>query len=998
MHTDPPTSRPLPTTTIGGTKVTETRDTVMPIYITEFFTGILRGIGRSYEPTRFCKRVADEVLWDRGILPWRRSPLWLVMRVSLQSVLFTPNSPAETQHQNYKLLMLYIMTRILGIAAGRVGRAHFVPSETLHEMNAKVSRRGAKLSSLELPPTPAFLAEMESVVKETARVLSERWSSAQASYKRQRSWPPTPEINLHTDTNLTMVHSSGYITDVLRCYHYPSEAASPLSNSLSSTKRLEMKGNTNVDISRILNVHLQSCKDQFSLRVFLMDVETWVGEHLNEYVEQHISRVQTCRHLYDFSKFYVNAASKIYKGNPEDISLMILTCMELWVSVDRIATSTCPLLRNYDTEMDATLLSHLLLPTQSLMERCRHLERYIWGRKDNAKFGTAIVDEAHINENTYAVQYFNISSKHQQLRSRIVEQANAEREAKRTEYARVRSQYNQLRLQIAGLSCECEYTGMIGKRIKILTCEQCRLNVQADQMSITVHEWPLPTQENACKTVVFELDIPEDFAAWRDMTYWMMTRVLHHGTRAVSQTPAKAMLDAHQGLKGFFINRGQDITWASTVTSFTTTHYGSRKLVGLATSEMDILLPTALRFRSYHNKTSVWAHDRLSACQSSSSTNVRDRCTFKLQDQYKALQYALNSTEHSPNHTIAHQRDCPREMSLHEYEAFTTLRSGFRLQWWNIMREIKAGTLNVNEVEVHLLFLQAIWQAGPPIPADNSGPMSEADMFARESHLDLLYEQFGIKFISALEGLLRSVEENWLKHVAMRTIVTLSARILSLTPSSTVQVMAVRLLRRCRAVTLEWLRTIQCRIQAAESNNNLHGWQTQALEIAAVCRSTFIVDTKYLNLVFNQECDLADLVECAICVQNYTLPNLHSLHSSLRFLLEKDLRFTHTVQEYLDSIVSRHPRWLDAGILRVWRQYEGDNNGWRKEGAHKGWIRACTKDGRQVSFNLLSGELLVGYRPFGRLPKEYVNHGTYSRIFGNVSTIKRFHFLYEVHC
>lgn len=1012
MHTDHITKRSLPTMEKGGVKLITTRDSVMPIYITEFFTGILRGIGKPYESKRFYKRITDEVLMstsENATSPWRRSPFWLVIRVALQRILLGSGSSREAQHQDYKLLMLHILARILGIAAGDRGRGDdadlgdSVSSEILHGMNAKVSRRAAKLSSVQVEFPPALLAQVEGIVKQSARVLDERWRRARESYKMQISWPPEPRIDLRTDTNLTMPKSSGYILNVLKYYQNPPRQLQASHNTmLTATSRLDVEkcAQRGPDIGTPLVTYLKAPGlDMPSVRIALLDVETWVSKHLNEYVERYISKDEACRNLYAFTKVYADFAMSLYKENPQQISLMILTCMELWVAMDKIATNTCPLLLDYRSPMGPMFLSHLLLPTQSLMKRCHVLEVYIKNRESKATAGAAPVveDEVQVegNINTFAVRYFDTSLRHKQLHDRIIKEATAAREKKRAEYAEASAGYQLLRRQIANMSCECGFTGMIGRRVRVQTCERCSLVEKADSMTIVIHEWPLPRKDNACKTAVFELDVPVDFSAWRDMSYWLLTHILYVPQENASQyntsANVKCALENYTGLKHHYQSRNmQEITWASDTESFLTYWYQSRKLLRTIVSEADILLPTALRFRAHFRSKSWWACHQMSIAISAYDANVRTRCTFQLPHTYKAVQHPLESTEHAPNQCIAMQHTCPwQEMSLTEFDAFTTLRSGFRLQWWNILRELRAGTLNSNQIEVHWLFAQAVWQAGPP----SSSLGTEVEIITRESHLDVLLEEVGVWFISSLDDVFKSVAVgNWLKRVAVRTIILLSSRIISLTPSSTVRDMAANLLRRCRGVTLNWLRMIQEIIQGSDHESNitastLYDWQLQALEVAAVCRSTFNVGAKNFNLVFNGENDLADLMECAIGVQNYTLPDLFSLSNSLRFLLEADVRLAHYLENYLESAVMEHPRWFDVGICRVWREYKEDGNGWRKEEAYKGWIWALTRDGRRLCFNLLSAELLVEYKLFGRLPMEFVNHDTYTRIFGNVGTI-----------
>ncbi|OJA12486.1 hypothetical protein AZE42_08794, partial [Rhizopogon vesiculosus] len=62
---------------------------------------------------------------------------------------------------------------------------------------------------------------------------------------------------------------------------------------------------------------------------------------------------------------------------------------------------------------------------------------------------------------------------------------------------------------------------------------------------------------------------------------------------------------------------------------------------------------------------------------------------------------------------MANQADCHRDMTIHEFIAFGILRSGPQLQWMNVLRELRARTLNFRRDEVHLLLSQAVSQIGP---------------------------------------------------------------------------------------------------------------------------------------------------------------------------------------------------------------------------------------------------------------------------------------------
>ncbi|KAF8256412.1 hypothetical protein EI94DRAFT_1669066, partial [Lactarius quietus] len=119
------------TTTKAGSTVREVRESAHPRYISELLVGILRGIGEPASVDRITKRIADEVLWKDAYKPWRRSPLWLVIRVALQTSL---------DGDIYKTFMLFFHAHLLQICVQRG-----FPSEMLHLMRIKMARCLSKL-------------------------------------------------------------------------------------------------------------------------------------------------------------------------------------------------------------------------------------------------------------------------------------------------------------------------------------------------------------------------------------------------------------------------------------------------------------------------------------------------------------------------------------------------------------------------------------------------------------------------------------------------------------------------------------------------------------------------------------------------------------------------------------------------------------------------------------------------------------------------------------
>ncbi len=149
-----------PTTSKGGSAVVEVRETVHPRYISELLMGILGGCGQPADVDRITKRIGEEVLWDNALKPWRRSPLWLTLRVSLHTSLRASNL--------YKPFMLFFHAHLLRCCV----RADF-PSELLYAMRTKMARRLSKLG----PAVPRHIYNLvHKASEETEVLLSKRWS------------------------------------------------------------------------------------------------------------------------------------------------------------------------------------------------------------------------------------------------------------------------------------------------------------------------------------------------------------------------------------------------------------------------------------------------------------------------------------------------------------------------------------------------------------------------------------------------------------------------------------------------------------------------------------------------------------------------------------------------------------------------------------------------------------------------------------------------------
>jgi hypothetical protein len=137
-----PVSSFAPLTGKSGQYVVEERQTAHPDLITNYFITLLEAFGRhAHEVPHFHKRIRDNACWKNGAkFPFRRLPLWLVLRIGLRRHLHLLFGD-ESGQAHYKFLIASVLSDLLADILRRGGFDH-------HKMafiNAKLSRRLSKL-------------------------------------------------------------------------------------------------------------------------------------------------------------------------------------------------------------------------------------------------------------------------------------------------------------------------------------------------------------------------------------------------------------------------------------------------------------------------------------------------------------------------------------------------------------------------------------------------------------------------------------------------------------------------------------------------------------------------------------------------------------------------------------------------------------------------------------------------------------------------------------
>jgi hypothetical protein len=740
---------PSPSTDLADRSIC---DSVHPGYISELLVGILRGYGQPATIDRITKRIGDEVLlesnsqtqeptgqikrrrWDKLLWlqgkqillekqPWRRSPLWLVLRVSLQTSLRASSL--------YKHFILFFHAHLLRTCVHRN-----LPSELLHVMRVKMTRRLSKLSSV----VPHELSQfVHDIAKLSETLLSKRWTA----FQNIGSANPTLRLkglNFAADTHISLDNSYDYLTKMLRLasHGFPQSHFTPYASRLYEVH----------DFAQFANGQLAKAIGQ-DPRIAISDFELSVEKNLDSWVAASASNDDSSDVVASCIQQYYAGAQNHYGTNPEDISVMILTIMDLWVVLDRLAIQECPLLKQYSPEIPSNILHCLLLHRSSTLKRALHIEEYLCRRNRDALDLPSIFSN-RVDDSCFAVKYSRTSKDHQRIYDEIVKRILQEPAPNREELASLNHKLQSLLRATPRTSQGHEWSkNILRQDIHSSTCRACQLEHELKALESAILKSSLLLSEVHIQAVSFELSPPHAFSAWRDITYLILRDI---GLHSVPYPPrdGNGFLNAFSGLHSPEVKPQQHNRLSINLDFSNQTHENIPATDLHSSASID----STPSFRLYDRTHESWA------ITSFSEFSPAKLCAFPIPESspYWNLHHFISDTQHAPNDIIAAQAECPDEINLHEFISFSGLRSGPRLQWLNIARELASPYLSFRREEVHMLITQAAWQLGP---------LSNG---VREWHVDLGSSSFGDALLRELECFLEKIKGNWQEEVTLRTI------------------------------------------------------------------------------------------------------------------------------------------------------------------------------------------------------------------------------------
>lgn len=939
--------------------IIETRDTTDPALVTQMLMPLLEAVGSSIDVPRLRKRVRDDVNIQNAEFPWRRLPLWLVLRVATQRQLCLTLGN-ETGRACYKFLTCAVLTQLLEDCAGQLA-----PELTIM-LKAKLCRRLAKL---EMDKTRVYSASagykqlfssISPLLKGIIEQATEQVESAWAKFKRAIT-RPIPKLPSHADEqalHLSLPNSEKYLFNLLTLSHAQRANIALLDIHPSGDGAMEQVKN------------FADCYYNLARLEGKIEVERPLTPKSVADCQSH------CLKLAESITELFTAVGSAYDSNPEQVSIFILNLFDLWVQMDKCAVKACPLLRDYHPVFSPELLDVLHLPTLSGMQRLRDIQNHLRNRCGNCRFTHKTIF-SEPDEDCFAARYVEQSARLRNLRQKIENASDRSRENKESEWNDACDKYDDLSRKISEGTCVCS-SNPDGSR-NIQGCKRCWHCRCRNRVKITIHEDLLPKDSARKAVVVFELGIPSYLAAYRDAA-WRIFSDLGHPSKPSASSPPVMLLKDYSQLQCYIELAANGVSLASAKKSFLQTHF---KAVKMKVKLSKILLPTGLDFSYYDKKSRIWLKDLDRPMTFQHLCGIYVPRGLQISVIRSSVHPAPGTDGPSSYEIIANQTKCPLDMSVHEFTSYQRLLSGKTRRWLTMLVELGASNANFSSEDTMHVFNQLAVQAGPA--------QTETGLL-RDAHLVFQDQSFCQRLIEQIDYRLRNISSNWRETHCMEILITLSLRLFTLTSGPDHQA-AERLLKAAREATLQWISRLRDEVRKAAGVDAVESAARYGFWAALLCRRTFTTfagsDSK-----MNAE-DLCSFTQASVALQENLVVDLAKLPQNLKNMLVRDLKMAYQIRSLIRQSIQSGPDILGAAINKTWSDSVNSTgrtySPWQfLSSRNKRWVVSTitstvnkTIVSQVVHYNFVEGHLLLDGKPLGRLPREISSSEDVKELFGN---------------
>lgn len=929
----------------AGAPLPEIRGTTDPSLITDFLMTVLEGNGMRRDVPLLQKRVHDTISFKEALVPWRRSPFYLAIRVAMQRHLYKIMGP-HLGHFYYKLVMALFLSRFLGECY------KIISQEAAFNLIQKLGRRLAKIEQ-HISSMPERDAELRAslfdnlqggfkmCLEDARRFLEYQWKAYRESTRRPIRMLP---MFAHPNDLKLQLPSSG---QTLRLIAFGGPWASPpqILSPLQILKRYEAsRGKTN-PFAVVADRYLELART----------VEDCVIPMQAGY-KVPIEWETPCCALALTIQQYVSSTENILEGYPEMKSRLLLDVMELWVDLDRHAIVGFPLLKLYHPGFDPELLDALELLHADDLKRLEDVQMYIKRRCNGwAGSGSKTIFYPPA-EDSFASKYYHElgeSTDLMQLRQKIQAGAEVSRSLKEEEWEEKLEQYRQ-HLRDVEESPPCPgfediiKDGVL-KSVHKGECPKHHHAFKARSIKIKIFENPLPKDEAAAKAAVFELLCPLPFAAYRDATWLILSTFAHVQVQALDEVPT---LRSYDGLSHHANSVRSRVTLGSRTKSHMKCHYAE---TGFPVELHQVCRPCGLTLMYYDTDSRSWTQR-----DEKMSFSRHVPLMLPTSSPYNCVDIRMDRWP-SSNDILASQTKCPAYLNVHEFMAWQELLSGTNRRWLSLLRELGATNLNFSIESTWAIVAKLVLQVGPSLLGH---PL-------RDIHMVFDDDTFCDKLLEQVKNRLGAIRRNWREPIQMDLLISLLLKVISLSPHGGVQAKALELLEQVRVATWDWCLALQSPPPNAGQDLTIF-----ALWASVLCKRTV---QRPVSSNFNMDtAALEYFISASIILQESLVGRFDDLPYALRKLLLEDLLYAFKHRNALASLVTSNAEALISAINYIWPLPPGvlANLDHIRIVPQTWWVEVAFQVRQQqvthlVHYHLFRGDFLIDGKQSGILPAAY---------------------------
>ena len=960
-----------PHTRKAGTSVVETRDTADPSLISGMLMSLLEANGTRSYPTLLRKRVRDDVCWNNSEISWRRSSFWLILRVSVQRIVYALLG-CEVGRVYYKFLICAILARLLDDSL------QVLSPELSHYIKAKLSRRLAKLENEKMALQTChynaydfFFATIGACFKQSLSDANNHISFDWLKFKNsiRKRIPRLPYSAGLSDVQLQLKNSAPVIENALKAFATDKSKAKNLTTSTHTGQ---------FDISSLELGPIKSYADDYFA---IADTEIWINSEEANVQFKHGGQEKKCKELIESLLKYMEKSLTLCKGNPECMSICILNIFTLWVRVDEYAIRTYPLLSDYHPGLCPESLEVLQLSRLEDLSRLRKIQAYLRKRCTSCKpLGLTIF--ANPQMGFFAERYYNEGYNTvvlKKVEDSIDQGSEDAKRSKIAEFDSKKARYDHLS-QIRSQSACTQERRADGSHIAV-DCKYCSAGKERKKIGINVHEDYLPSTTTSSdllqrKALIFELAIDEIFKLYRDTTWRIYVTLATSKSFSNSASP-KVLLRNYGPLRRysyFGFSNSAVLCLGSTTKSFSVTHYDYQKF---PTTLDKVVLPHGLHHSFYDSTVRVWAEELLRE----QAFILEHQCRIRRIDASPLLDYITTSSfrpgEGGPpsNEIIASQSECPLAHSVNEFTALQSLFSGHVRRWPVLLTEFGSSNLNFSSEVTMLVFNQLVLEAGP---SQSESPLGVVHAVFADSN-------FTRRLIDLVKEHALSIASNWREIFHMDLLITMTYRLhaLSCDDISQTAAEAIKILRK---YTLSWSNLLRVEITRKKDSDDIQNLSRYALWASLLCRRTYCIEIGNLGHLDSEA--LSIFFEASMIMQNNLTGCPKSFPRTLQNSLTRDLKIVHCINHLICKSIDRHPECLNEAINTYWPQPSSCQRTychWQYVSSD-GWVRSTVLAShihRQqiVYYHIPLGYLVIDGSLIGRSTDVDKNPGLFKELF-----------------